>query len=432
MAEAGEANKVAWKPQDRADGTPGPQTLLLTCPANEILFGGARGGGKSDGINGDWIAHAGRHGKKAHGVIFRQTYKQLTDLLRRQHDIFPLLGAKFNKAEYKWTFPGGATLELRYASRLADAREYQGFQFSWMAVEEIGEWADPDPLDLLKATLRSPEGVPVRLIVTANPGGAGHKWIKARYIDPMPPLTPILDETTGFTKVFIPAALEDNPALLKNDPDYERRLMASGPAWLVQAWRYGDWDITPDKDDALWTRKIIQDSRVGKAPDLVRIVVAIDPAVTARTTSDETGIVVAGADGKGEYYVLEDASGKMTNDRWANRAIDLYRKYNADRIIGETNNGGDLIENIIRQKERDISFKAVHASRGKIARAEPIAALYEQGKVHHVGVLTELENQMCRLGSDGKADGKSPDRVDALVWALSFLSGKRPVQFMTI
>ena len=152
---------------------------------------------------------------------------------------------------------------------------------------------------------------------------------------------------------------------------------------------------------------------------LTRIVVAIDPAVTSSAASDETGIVVAGIDANQHGYVLEDLSGRYSPDQWARRAVTAYREWGADRIVAEVNNGGDLVSTVIRTVDPNVSYKAVHASRGKITRAEPIAALYEQGKVHHVGMFAELEDQMCDWSpSSGQA---SPDRMDALVWALTEL-----------
>jgi predicted phage terminase large subunit-like protein len=151
----------------------------------------------------------------------------------------------------------------------------------------------------------------------------------------------------------------------------------------------------------------------------VRVVVAIDPAVTSGETSDETGIVVCGKGVDGHGYVLADLTCRMSPDGWARRAVDAYDRYRADRIIGEVNNGGDLVAHTIRTVRQSIAFTAVHATRGKRTRAEPISALYEQGKMHHAGSLPELEDQMCAYTPDGY-DG-SPDHVDALVWGMTEL-----------
>jgi phage terminase large subunit-like protein len=172
----------------------------------------------------------------------------------------------------------------------------------------------------------------------------------------------------------------------------------------------------------LWTRSQIEASRVSKTPELSRIVVAIDPAVTSGEESDETGIVVAGKSGS-EGYVLDDASGRYAPLEWAKAAIALYRRHDADRIVAEVNNGGDMVEATLRMVDPDIPFTAVRASRGKVVRAEPVAALYEQNRVHHVGMFSVLEDQMCAFAQDfdKQSGGYSPDRVDALVWALSEL-----------
>jgi len=176
----------------------------------------------------------------------------------------------------------------------------------------------------------------------------------------------------------------------------------------------------------LWSRKTIEGCRVRSTGDLQRIVVAIDPAVTSGDESDETGIVVAGKDSSGRGYVLDDLSGRYAPLEWARRAIDAYHRHGADRIVAETNNGGDMVENTLRTIDENVSYSAVHASRGKFIRAEPIAALYEQSRVHHVGSFPELEDQQTSFVADlDRAKMGSPDRVDALVWALTELMVER-------
>ena len=149
-----------------------------------------------------------------------------------------------------------------------------------------------------------------------------------------------------------------------------------------------------------------------------RIVVAIDPAVSVSENADETGIIVAGLGTDDHGYVLEDASGKYSPIEWARRAIALYHKHGADRIVAEANQGGLMVETTVRTVDASVSFKAVHASRGKITRAEPIAALFEQFRVHLVGVFPELEDQLCTFEAGRQG---SPDRFDAMVWALTEL-----------
>lgn len=184
-----------------------------------------------------------------------------------------------------------------------------------------------------------------------------------------------------------------------------------------------DGEMLSDTPGALWRLDWLDKTRVTTAPDMQRIVVAIDPAVSNNEGSDETGIIVAGLDQMGHGYVLEDLSGRYAPHEWANKAIAAYARHKADRIIAEVNNGGAMVENTLRSVNHRIPYRAVHASRGKVVRAEPISALYEQGKVSHVGSFTELEDQMCAFTNDfdRRRAGYSPDRVDALVWAFTEL-----------
>lgn len=188
-----------------------------------------------------------------------------------------------------------------------------------------------------------------------------------------------------------------------------------------------DAELLTDVEGALWTLTMLDAVRVREAPDLARIVVAIDPAVTSGEDADSTGIVVAGKGADGDGYVLADLTCRLSPDGWARRAVNAYEHHQADRIVAEVNNGGDLVETVLRTVAPRVSYKKVHASRGKRTRAEPIAALYEQGRVHHVGALPQLEDQMAAFVPD-HFDG-SPDRVDALVWALTelMLNAKKTV-----
>ena len=182
-------------------------------------------------------------------------------------------------------------------------------------------------------------------------------------------------------------------------------------------------EILEDIEGALFKQDNIDQNRIAEIPDMQRIVVAIDPAVTSSNSSDETGIVVAGRGVDNHYYILDDKSGIFSPDVWIKRAIELFYKYEADRIVCEVNNGGDLIEKLLRVQDVNIPYTSVRATRGKILRAEPISALYEQNKVKHNGFFKELEEQMTQYTPDTI---KSPDRLDALVWAITSLqsSGK--------
>ena len=164
---------------------------------------------------------------------------------------------------------------------------------------------------------------------------------------------------------------------------------------------------------------LLETARVQKSPALVRIVVAIDPAVTSNADSDETGIIAAGLTADGHYYVLDDKSLRASPDTWARQAVNLYHDLKADKIIAETNNGGDMVISVIKQVDMAVPVQKVTATRGKQLRAEPVSSLYEQGRVHHVGYFEQLETQMCEWTPLSK---ESPDRLDALVWAITELN----------
>lgn len=184
-------------------------------------------------------------------------------------------------------------------------------------------------------------------------------------------------------------------------------------------------EILDDVPGALWTRAMIDDARKPVTlPDMQRIVVSIDPSGTAgeEDDGDEIGIIVAGKGADGRGYLLADRSCKMSPDGWGRRAVQAYRDFKADRIIAERNYGGAMVEHVIRTIDKTVAYEEVVASRGKVIRAEPVAALYEQKKVSHIGDFVELEDQMCAMTRDGYALDGSPDRLDAAVWALDYLS----------
>ncbi len=183
---------------------------------------------------------------------------------------------------------------------------------------------------------------------------------------------------------------------------------------------YGE--ILSDVPGALWNRDLLESLRAREVPPLSRIVVAVDPPVTSGKNADTCGIIVAGRDNNNQAYILEDCSVQgLSPLGWAKAALAAYHKYEADRMVAEVNNGGELVESLLRQIDPDVSYRAVRASRGKVLRAEPVAALYEQERVKHHGFFAELEDQMCSLTSSGLSDGKSPDRLDAMVWAITEL-----------
>jgi len=239
---------VIWQPQ------PGPQTALIQCPVFEVFYGGARGGGKTESSIGDWLEHSSRYAEHAVGIFFRRKLTQLAEVIARTQQIFPKLGAKYNQNSKTWTMANGARLKFAYLEKDADAEEYQGHNYTRVYVEEVTNFPSPAPIDKLRATLRSGAGVPVGMRLTGNPGGAGHNWVKKRYIDPNPKGYEVITEemeieldgvkqNVALSRVFIPSKIGDNVMLMRNDPTYILRLRQSGSEALVKAWLEGNWDI---------------------------------------------------------------------------------------------------------------------------------------------------------------------------------------------
>jgi hypothetical protein len=212
---------VAWS----ARGNPA-QMALLKCPIFEVFFGGARGGGKTDGMLGEWAQHADLYAEHAIGLMLRRTRTELIETIERSRAIYSPLGWKYNETEKMWRAPNGARLRFAYLERDADAELYQGHSYTRLYVEEIGTFPSPAPIFKLMATLRSSAGIPVGFRATGNPGGPGHQWVKARYIDPAPLGNRIIrDEQTNLKRVFIPSKVDNNRHI--DVEAYKQRLRAS-------------------------------------------------------------------------------------------------------------------------------------------------------------------------------------------------------------
>lgn len=238
---------MVWEPQA------GPQSSALTadwCP--ELFYGGERGGGKSDFQLGYQEDGALKYTKHWRGIMFRKTYPELEELQSRASEVFPQSGAVFKtqpSADYPfsnaWYWPNGATVKMRYIENEKDYGRYHGHQYTGISFDEVTEYDTPAGLLKMLSTLRSPHGVPCTVRLTGNPGGIGHGWVKARYIDVCPPLTPFLDPDTGFMRMFVPSRTQDNQILLQNDPMYRNRILAAtgGNEALRKAWLDGDWNV---------------------------------------------------------------------------------------------------------------------------------------------------------------------------------------------
>lgn len=235
--------EVAWRPN------PGPQTWLISCPVFEVLYGGARGGGKTAGMLGEWLNHAQRWGVDAVGLVVRRERVQLIEMIEESKRLYYRLGAEWNETDKLWRMANGARLRFAYLENDGDAEAYQGHAYTRVYVEELSNFPRPEPVLKLMATLRSAKGVPCGFRATANPGGPGHLWVKQRYIDPWPAglkvieteyVNPFTGKKVVRDRVFIPALLKDNPMLPE---DYVANLQMQGSEELVRAWLHGDWNV---------------------------------------------------------------------------------------------------------------------------------------------------------------------------------------------
>jgi hypothetical protein len=227
---------IGFKPQ------PGPQVAFLRAPFDIVVYGGARGGGKSYASLGEFWLHADRWGLSAKGLMIRKTREDLKDTIEIANAMYGS-AAKYDGQQKWFRFANGALLHMAYLESDADAQNYQGWSLTRVYVEELTQYAESRPIFKLLATLRSNvAGIKCQFRATCNPGGPGHGWVKNWIID-KGPMRPFHDPETGLVRVFIPAKLSDNPALLRNDPGYVNRLRASGSPELVRAWLDGDWDV---------------------------------------------------------------------------------------------------------------------------------------------------------------------------------------------
>ncbi|WP_349644278.1 terminase family protein [Rhodopseudomonas sp. BR0M22] len=296
-------------------------------------------------------------------------------------------------------WPNGAVGQVFSAD---DPDSLRGPQFEAAWCDELAKWRYAEAsFDMLQFGLRL--GSRPRQLITTTPR-------------PLPLIKRLLvDPRTRVTRAPTRANAEHlSPAFLDN--------VVARYAGTRLGRQELDGDLIEDRPDALWSRALIERSRVAEAPPLQRIVVAIDPPASSKPGADSCGIVAVGRSGDGVYFVLEDASAQgLTPAGWAAKAVGLYHRLEADAIVAEINMGGEMVRAVIRETDSVVPIREVRASRGKYVRAEPVAALYEQAKVKHVGSFPLLEDEMCDFGPGGLSNSRSPDRLDALVWAVTAL-----------
>lgn len=375
-----------------------PEQLPPDGDWNVWLILAGRGWGKTR-TGAEWIKDQALKNPKSRWAIVAPTFRDARDTcVEGESGLLGIVPQEevvyWNRSFGQLRFKNGSQVQCFGAT---EPDRLRGPQHHGAWCDELASWPYPETWDQLQFGLRL--GTYPKTVVTTTP-----KPIRiVKSLLERSEVAVVRGDTFDNADNLAPAALEE----LKNR--YEGTRLGRQELYA---------ELLTDTPGALWTYDLLEANRVSEAVELSRVVVAIDPAVTSGEESDETGIVVAGVGTDGAAYVISDLSGRYSPDTWAIRAIGAFDKHSGDRIIAEVNNGGDLVERVVRTKRANIAYKAVRASKGKQTRAEPVAALYEQGKVHHVGVFPDLEEQLTTWTPDA---GKSPDRLDALVWAITEL-----------
>lgn len=306
---------------------------------------------------------------------------------------------QYEASKLQLVWPNGTMAQI-FSAESPDSLRGPQFDAAWC--DELAKWREPEAAwDMLQFGLRL--GEHPEIVVTTTPR-------------PIPLLKQIISDAGTVTTR---AATQANALNLAPSFVSEMTRRYAGTA-LGRQELLGE--IVDEMAGSLWRRDWIESARVFECPELSRIVVAVDPPVTATAASDACGIIVAGLGADGRAYIAADHSLQGREPHvWARAAVRAYQEFAADRVVAEVNQGGDLVVSVLRQIDDSVAVRTVRATRGKWLRAEPIAALYAEGRVAHVGALSILEEQMLSFGADGLARGRSPDRVDALVWALTDL-----------
>jgi phage terminase large subunit-like protein len=372
-------------------------------------FVGGRGAGKTR-AGSEWV-HGIVHGRDGFApkagriALVGETMDQVREVMVEgvsglRACGFPAERPRFEPSRRRLVWPNGA---VAHGFSSEDPEALRGPQFDAAWADETGKWVQAEAAwDMLSFSLRL--GERPRVMVTTTPRA-----------------TPLMrrllaDPGTVVTR----SATSANAANLA--PGVVKALMQ----------RYGgtrlgrqelDGELIDDREGALFSRGVIEEGRVSDAPGLKRIVVAVDPPASHRRGADACGIVAAGIDGEGTIFVLADESAQgLKPHEWAGRAAALYRRLSADALVVEVNQGGDMVATVIGEVAPDVPVTSVRAVRSKHLRAEPVAALYAQGRVKHAGIFPALEDELADFGPDGLSSGRSPDRLDALVWAVTHLA----------
>jgi phage terminase large subunit-like protein len=381
-----------------------PTTAANGAPWTTWLILGGRGAGKTR-AGAEWVRSVAAADKTARIALVGETEHEVREVMIE--GISGLLAVHRSDERPQW-IPTRGRVEWKdgAVAQVFTAENYEslrGPQFSAAWLDELAKWRHAEAtFDMLQFGLRL--GERPRQVVTTTPRPIA---LLKRIID---------DPHTAVTH----AGTRANARNLS--PQFVETVLAR-----YHGTRLGrqeiDGEIVEERNDALWTRAGIESCRVDAAPALKRIVVAVDPPASAKRGADACGIVAVGRADDGTIYVIADDSvAGLTPQGWAVKAVTLWRRLQADALVAEVNQGGDMVKAVVAAVDPEVPVTAVHATRGKYLRANPVSQLYEQGRVKHAGSFSALEDEMCDFGLDGLSSGRSPDRLDALVWAVSALT----------
>jgi len=362
--------------------------------------------------------------KKSRHAILRYRFSHVKQSV--VYDTFPklctLLGIEYdlNKSDWFAKFPNGSEIWFGGLDDKERTDKILGNEYSTIFLNEASQMSYDSYLTVI-TRLAEKALKKTHIILDENPPSKAH-WTYKLFVEGIEPLTKVsVDrEKYGFLKM--------NPIdNLEHIADDYIEMLGSLPLAKRKRFLLGEFaDIVAG---ALWTEDTINKWRVNKVPELIQTIVAVDPAITATAKSDETGIMVVGVDKDGRGYLLKDKSGIYTPKQWSSIAVGLYKSFDCEYIVGEKNQGGDMIKHTLHTEDSKVPVKLVHASKGKLVRAEPISILYEDGKISHLGVYPDLEEEMTTYTGD--VGDKSPNRLDALVWGFTELMvSKKLIKFI--
>ena len=367
------------------------------------LYLAGRGAGKTR-TAAEWIVWQALTQNWSRWAVIAPTFGDVRDTCAEgESGLIPILH-QYGALDYYNRSTGDIRLTNGSRIKLFSADEpdrLRGPQHHGAWCDELAAWRYPDTYDQLQFGLRL--GEHPKTVITTTPR-------------PIPLIRQLIAKTDGSVKL-VRGSTFDNAANLAPSALIELQARYNGTR-LGRQELYGE--ILDDVEGALWTKGVIDRNRIESAPPLARIAVSIDPAVTNTKDSDETGIIVLGSDAAGNGYVIADYSFKGSPNEWAQKAVAVFRDHKADSILVEVNQGGDMVSAVLRQVDMSLPIQEVRAHVGKKLRAEPVAAMYEQGRIKHVGNFDKLEEQMT-LWTPDSAD--SPDRLDAMVQGFSSLIG---------